>query len=411
MNITLKDGYSEETSRNVNDILSSKTTENRDAITTLNGMRELNCIKFISSEQIFIIADGVRLMQYSIDESRFLNKIKEFNYNFEPDVTIRYLTYNKFLNLSEETKKDVDEFEYLICWTLDHQKLYGLNLQNMHDNVLITDMVNKISLVLDYDHSIIIVKLSIDNSCKIYVEKVFIPKDKEKIIHQIAFEGEIAQALDIANKLSDSSIASNVMLRKSWENSNRTLRDIEMSLRKLKDPEYIISQWICNTAPVKNILKDDAIDFINVQKELIKTGIETLLSQESSNEKQTIKLGEEYKTCIELIYQLLEKEFKLDQYQAVVNAFQDKSLNEIMDWETFSTLSYIEIIEYLNSVWIIEETPIDDILISLKEIDQESHEEHYIEILEKVDASLMTDKFLLNMLPQGNRPDKGNINI
>ena len=411
MNITLRDGYDEVLPKYVNDVLSSKTIDNRDAVTVLHGIRELSWLKFISQEQVYIIADGVRLIQYSIDENKFLLKVKEFDYNFDPDSTIRYLSYFKQTNDNEETKAQNNESEYMIWATSIRHKAYGLNLQNAHDNILITDMSNKIALSFEFDGSVILWKLSTDNSCKIYFEKVFIPLDKEKIIHQIAFEGDIAQALDIANKLSDSTIASNVMLRKAWESSNRTLKDIEMSLRKIKDSEYTITQWISNTAPNKNILKLEAMDFVNVQRELIKTGIETLVNLDPTTSNQEIKIGDSGYSPIELIYQLLEKEFKLDQYQIIIDAFQDASSNEIIDWESFASLSFIDIIFYLNSVWIIEETPIEDLLLALQEIDENSYEQHYVDILENVDASLMTDKFLISILPSGNKPDKGKIKI
>lgn len=82
-----------------------------------------------------------------------------------------------------------------------------------------------------------------------------------------------------------------------------------------------------------------------------------------------------------------------------------------MDWETFSQLTYIDIIEYVNLICMIEDTPIDKILFALKDLDQNSFEEHYLDILELVDTSLMTEKFLLNILPQGSRPERGKVDI
>mmetsp|Transcript_9724 Transcript_9724/g.10919 ORF Transcript_9724/g.10919 Transcript_9724/m.10919 type:complete len:143 (-) Transcript_9724:2741-3169(-) len=120
---------------------------------------------------------------------------------------------------------------------------------------------------------IFVVKLSMDNSCRMIVERVVIPKDKERFVNQVASEGNLNQALEMANKCEDPTIKSNILLRNSWEKSNRTLKDIEITLKKIKDSTYIIKQCICNASPNKHMYREEALDFINVQKELISLAI------------------------------------------------------------------------------------------------------------------------------------------
>ena len=393
--VELVENYKEIQANAATDILTIKAAENRDAITTLNGCREVNWVKYVSNERIYLIADGIRLQQYRIDKNKLLQKVKEFDYNFDPEVTIGSLFYKQVQRL-EETKQGTAQLEYITWISISGQKIYALDLNDPKDNILITEMEDKMATCIETDDGMVMIKFALDQSCKIYLERIIIPEDKERVIKQIALEGNIDLALEMANKLADPSIASNIRLRNGWEHSNRTVQDIDMLLKKIKDPEYIVQQCISNATPNKDILKGDAIEFVDVQRHLIKTGLDALMDTDNH-----------IPNANRFVNQLLLKEERLTKYEIVLNAFKDDSENVIIDWESFSELQYMEMIEYINSICLIEETPIDKIVLSLKEIDRALFREHYLDILRTIDTSLMNDTFLVNVLPQGDRPSEG----
>lgn len=155
-----------------------------------------------------------------------------------------------------------------------------------------------------------------------WVERIVVPEDPQETLNQISFEGNLNLALEVANRLKDPSIANNLRLRNAWETSNRTVKDIEMILSKIKNPQYIMQQCISNVTPVKSILKGDAIDFVAVQRELIKIGLEILSDPNEILQNST-----------ELTDILLEKEQTLTRYELMLDAFKMNSDNEIVDWE------------------------------------------------------------------------------
>jgi hypothetical protein len=188
------------------------------------------------------------------------------------------------------------------------------------------------------EDEIVLMKLALDKTSRIELEKVEVPNDKQKVINQIASDGNIMLALEMAHKLKDPSIANNIRLRNSWETSNRTAQDVNMLLKKIKDEHYIVEQCIINTTPEKEIYKGDALEFVQVQKELIKTGLEILV-----NEGYDIPNSKKY------VEQILDKEAALLKYEIMLEAFKDQSKSEIVDWETFAEFDDFEVVEYINA--------------------------------------------------------------
>ena len=182
------------------------------------------------------------------------------------------------------------------------------------------------------------------------------------------------------------------MMRRGWETSNRTIQDVHKVLRKINDPEYIIQECADNKWPIKDMTIEDAFDFIHVQRELIKLGLDTIVNNHNLKDNASVQ-------------KLLDKEIKLSQYEMIVNLFGDDSQHQIVDWETFSQLEYIEIIHYLNSVWLTENASIEPVLVKLRDYDPILYYENYYDMLELIDISLINDQFLNEILPKGNEVD------
>jgi len=129
-----------------------------------------------------------------------------------------------------------------------------------------------------------------------------------------------------------------------------------------------------------------------VQRELIRIGLDKLIDLENDilNSKDSANL-------------LLDKENIVTKYEIMLKAFNDQSENEIIDWESFSRFTNSEIIDYINAICILEETSIEDIILEFKNVDSDILTHENINLFEVIDTTLMTDKFLNKLLPQGDR--------
>ena len=177
-------------------------------------------------------------------------------------------------------------------------------------------------------------------------------------------------------------------MKRDWETSNRTIQDVHKVLKKINYPEYLIQECTDNKWPIKDMTIDDALDFIRVQRELIKLGLDTIIENQDLQDNTNLE-------------KLLDKENKLSQYEMVVSLFSDDSQHQIIDWETFSQLEYIEIIHYLNSVCLAENASIESALVRLRDYDPILYYENYYDMLELIDISLISDQFLNEILPKG----------
>ncbi|CAI2387425.1 unnamed protein product [Moneuplotes crassus] len=397
INLHLKQDNSSSKDKNWNEIFTMNNNAQEQMITLLPGIRDIQCIKYISEDTILIVPSGTQdIIQFACNQEGKLEKIKQFSPQIDKSFVISSMFYTNEAGIEETKDENIPEFLTLL--SEDQDSIAVLDFENLEQNKLIADLEGFKFCCIEDGSRLLVIKTSTGPRPKIYLEEIEFPRDKERAINRIILEGKFSLAFKMADQLSDSSILEMIKLKEKWEKSEKHLEQIEALLLKIKDEEYILHQCLSNVVPQKNLLKHEALECLMVQKELVRVGFEILSTPKILDPNSG-----------KILTELISKEDKISKYEIILEAFKEESKQEVIDWESYSYFTFMDSIYYLNAVCLSEGTKIENILIKLKELNLQEYYLYYYNILKAIDTSLVNDKFNKLILPQGKDTLEGTI--
>ena len=161
----------------------------------LGGVRDINSLKRLSNDCLYIACDNFKVLEYKITEAGGLELINMIDHSSALDTPISNISVYK-----DVTNKEDKNLLFISTESGKH----WINDTDHNEIVISSDYEGYVSQCIEISNELYMIKFH-QRSCKIILEKIYRPENKTKEVYRIANEYGYQYALEVAAKLDGNS--------------------------------------------------------------------------------------------------------------------------------------------------------------------------------------------------------------